>query len=160
MKAKKHITIDDYAPPGYANVWSGIRTYCLLLGGGILLSLWTPISILGRRRGLYALDELTGIIYLTSAKMPYFKDMVLFPFLFIAAAIYALSMILVYHSSFRRESRSIDLMRRLPTRGEMFRRVAVLPLLGFLISALLFLLLHGLYYLFYLGITPAGHLPY
>ncbi len=159
MKALRRFDIDNYAPPGLLNVWSGVRIYVTLLIIAVITSLWTPAQICGEYWSLFAIDAATGEKYLIDRMMPRFEEMIGTTLFFWLAALYALWMMVPYAMTFRQESQSIYLMKRLPTRGEMFRRVAILPLLGLLISAVTCAGLYGLYYLMYLGLTPDGHLP-
>ena len=64
------------------------------------------------------------------------------------------------YGSFRRGSRSIYLMRRLPDKWELHRRCWGRPLIFFLQSLALMACLTAFYFLIYLVFTPKGCLPF
>lgn len=59
-----------------------------------------------------------------------------------------------HYSYYRRGSKSIYLMRRLPNRWEQHRRCLTLPLAAIVLCALLALVLLCLYFLIYMLVTP------
>lgn len=64
------------------------------------------------------------------------------------------------YGSFRRGSRSIYLMRRLPDKWELHRRCWGRPLIFFVQSLALMACLTAFYFLIYLVFTPKGCLPF
>ena len=77
-------------------------------------------------------------------------------------AIIALTMLglIAYHYAFHYQgSKSIYLMKRLPSRRELWRRCLSIPLTTMLLCLLLSILLLLIYYAFYMLITPAQCLP-
>lgn len=78
---------------------------------------------------------------------------------FLVIAVCLLGLIAFHYHSYRHESMSIYLMRRLPDRKLLRRQCLTLPLLGLALSALFALILLGIYYAVYLLRTPAVCLP-
>ena len=89
------------------------------------------------------------------AVMPDFKDLLGWTLGgFLIAAIVCLMFIGVRYHYLHKESKSIYLIRRLPSRGELFRRCAAVPLYMAAICLIWAFCLLVLYYLTYMTATP------
>ena len=67
-----------------------------------------------------------------------------------------LVLLAAYHYAYHRQgSKSIYLMRRLPSKLELHRRCLTLPIAGILIALLTAFLLLLIYYAVYMNVTPA-----
>ena len=159
-----------YVPPGVLPWSLTVLILFTLLGaltaGGVVFHL----SLRLRLWALYGLYDVSpawlghvpadGWTVVEGAVMAPFSQVVspaLFPFW---GAIAVMLGVVVYHYAyFTRESRSIYLMARLPSRWERHRRAWTLPILGMLLCLLAALLFTLLCYAVYLDKTPAQCLP-
>lgn len=140
-------------PPGF-NVDQEVTLFLWGYGASVVFSLrflW---------RFIYAISRLYGYennVYgmLSDARMPSFASLmenifVLFPVLALAIALWT-----VYHYAYHWQgSRSIYLMRRLPSRWELHRRCLTMPALGLAICAVTVVILFFLFYALYMLATP------
>ncbi len=157
---KRMRRIESLVPPGYDEARE-VRLFWVALAVAVLLSLLTLTEIRYAYNALFELVDNDVRVLREGARMKPFGEVIAWtPVLFLSIMVMALSHIAVHRAALTRESRALDLLRRLPTRGEVFRRVAALPLLGAGVTLAVALLVYGLYFLYYLWITPAGCLPY
>ncbi len=151
-----------YAPVGGEELYRLWRR--LTLGGWVLaflysLSFWTRYA--DAYSGLFGPQ---GVLW-PGAKMPAFSELMtgqalqwsMLGYCVLAAVLLAL--IPVNYASFYRGSRSIYLMRRLPTPWELHKRCLTLPLASALFTLAQMGLVTLLYYVLYLQITPEACLP-
>lgn len=79
--------------------------------------------------------------------------------LFLPALAALLALVLTHYLSYRRGSKSIYLMKRLPDKNLIHRQCWAMPLLGAALLAVTAALLMGVFYLIYWYATPAVCLP-
>lgn len=119
-----------------------------------LLSLIFPGRFMDRYYDLYEITKTTRILR-PGAQMESFASLmsgVLLGFLIMALTMIPLA---VYHYRYHFQgSKSIYLMRRLPSKYDLVRRCLTVPVLGVLLAAVSAFLLICLYYLMYISITP------
>ncbi len=135
--------------------WQGERS--LLTAGMVvsaLISLTFCARFMDRYHSLYEMTE-TGRVLIPGAQMESFASLmsgVLLGFLIMALAMIPLA---AYHYGYHFQgSKSIYLMRRLPSKHELARRCLTVPVLGVLLAAAAAFLLVCIYYLMYIVITP------
>jgi len=140
-------------PPGF-NAEQEVQLFLWGYGASVVFSLrflW---------RFLYAISQLYGYennVYgmLSDARMPGFAALmedifVLFPILALAIVLW-----IAYHYAYHWQgSRSIYLMRRLPSRWELHRRCLTMPALGLAICVVTMVILFFLFYALYMLATP------
>lgn len=146
-------------PPGYEEYEKERNAAGLLLGIGVLLSfqffgnLYHAVNALyeyvGRRRVLKAGAVAASFGRLVTGHWGLYVPWVLF----LAA------MVLYHYFYYRRETKSIYLMRRLPKRGVLLKSCVEGPLLGLLTGAAALAVLYLLYYGLYLLVIPGECLP-
>lgn len=146
------------APPGME--LSGMRRTMIT---GLTLSVIGSFGFLFRYMDAYAdlFDRINGVKVLHSgAMMPAFAEL-LGGFLngFLIMAVVMLGFIFYHYNYHHQESKSIYLMRRLPSRWERHRRCLVLPIMAALFCVLCMVVILGLYYLIYRFCTPTACLP-
>jgi hypothetical protein len=73
---------------------------------------------------------------------------------FWGVALLCIAGIFVNRGALCRDSMSVYLLKRLPTKGEYLRRTAALPLIGLLLTLAVAVILVFLYYFMYLKIVP------
>ncbi len=154
--------LEALVPPG--SDWRiEVRVYLIALGACALMSFLTTVgSVYQAYRGLFDFSTayLSERYRLSDRMMPRFTELCWTLPLFVGIMAGLCTVSAVGHwRSFSMESHTLYLMRRLPTRGELFRRVALLPILGMVLALGVLAVLYSGYYLFYIQITPAGHLP-
>lgn len=96
-------------------------------------------------------------IYLLSAEASNLAITVFFPFTLVVVG--AILLAVWNYLGFRRETKSVYLMKRLPDRWELSRRCLALPLLTLLACGVLVPLLTGLFYGLYLYLPPPEAIP-
>lgn len=140
--------------------WQGeLSALAAGLSVSTLVSLAFPIRFAEAYYGLYetANKEIAGVarILRPGAQMESFASLMngaLLGFLVVTLAMIPLA---AYHYRYHFQgSKSIYLMRRLPSKGELARRCLTVPVMGVLLAAAMALLLICLYYLMYVSITP------
>ncbi len=136
----------------------------LFIGGNIIssfLSLGFLYRYFDERAALfvYGPDGVEGIM--EGAVMPPFTEVLekaLWGFYITAVCVLLLA---IYHAAFFRiGSKSVYLMKRLPQRWELARRIFVLPLAGAAATLLIGAVFCGIYFVLYLLVTPEVCLPY
>lgn len=148
---------DRYILPGYDPENSEKNNFIGLLAFSVFISL---VFFVGRysnaRDRLYYKDYETGEKFLwDGAVMTDFADVLGWSLAgFLLTAIVCLSYIGVRYTYLNKESKSIYLMRRLPQRGELFRRCAAVPLLRAAICLVFAFVLLLLYFAIYMIATP------
>ncbi|MGI5884338.1 MAG: hypothetical protein ACOX83_05140 [Candidatus Spyradocola sp.] len=94
------------------------------------------------------------------AKIDPFPELLDSALLGFAAVAIAMVLLALWHLLYHYQgSRSIDLMRRLPRKGELPLRCLALPLAGAIGAGALAALLYGIYFAVYRLCTPAAALP-
>ena len=148
----------SYAPPG-----TNIPRELGLFGGALALAVLHSLGFLTRYWRAYdALFEFHGSkrVLMEGALMEDFDfllDRALWGFPLIALILLAL--VVWNYLSYRQDSMSIYLMRRLPDRGLLHRQCLTLPLLGIVLCVVTALVLLCIYHLIYLNCTPVQCLP-
>lgn len=146
---------EDSVPLGIS--WKKERS--ALIAGlitSILISLVFPIRFINCYHALFFTAGSTKTI-LPGAQMPDFK--VLMDYTLTGFLILALSMIplALYHYRYHTQnSKSIYLMKRLPSKYELAKRCLTMPCVGLAASAITACLLICLFYLLYVTLTPAA----
>ncbi len=159
MAKSNRLNFERYTPPGI-DCTAEVRVYLILLCVAVLLSLGTPYDIQHTAGNLYIEEPGQPPYIPEGCMMPGFESFLnAIPLYFGVLLILCLWAMWMHYSSFSQGSRALYLMRRLPTRGELFRRVAVLPLWGMAIAIGTAVLLLTAYYIFYRVVTPAPCLP-
>ena len=159
IKAIKDFII-RFSPPG-SECKSEIRFYVI---GNIIsftVSLMFFVSYVSERSKLYDYDRyLKKYILNESATMTDF-NVILSGYLwgFILVAIVMLSFIVFRYSYYRQGSKSIYLMKRLPSRTEIHKRAVPLPVLASISCLVYAFVLRLTYYVLYLILTPNKCLP-
>ena len=146
-----------WAPPGLE-----VQTERAVFAWGMALSALFRLSCPARCwdavNELYQIED--GVrTWIPGSVMPDFVDLLgaaLMGFLLLALCMAAL--IPIHYSYHYRGSRSIYLMRRLPSRWELHRRCWTLPVLAVLCCAAAAFVLLLLYFAVYLNVTPEGSL--
>lgn len=142
-----------YVPPG-VRLQSELR----LFAGGMIASCLYSIGFLLRYCSAYSALQLHVLPSLRTAAETIMPDF----YLLLGSALYGffimalcMSSFIVYHyASHFQGSKSIYLMRRLPSRAELHRRCWTLPLLFILLFLLSAALLLVVYYGIYMAFTP------
>jgi len=150
----KRFQLDRYAPPGI-NL-HGEKTFFI---AGMLLSTLYSVTFLSRF-GRYKDDLYHRVrgenVLIPGAVMQDFDfllDKALWGFFLLC---FCLVLLAAYHYAYHRQgSKSIYLMRRLPSKLELHRRCLTLPIAGILIALLTAFLLLLIYYAVYMNVTPA-----
>jgi hypothetical protein len=160
----KKINWSRYTPPGRENSQFLICAW-LWLAGAVLWSLRFPVNYIGARSQLYARSG--GMVsYQTKVLIP---GRVIDPFFAIAEDsfnlfpvfwLFLLLEAVACYASFRQNTMSIYLMRRLPDRWELHRRCWGKPLILSLLGLGIMVGVLGFYFLIYVLFTPAGCLPF
>lgn len=150
--------LENYFPPGYEYEQER-NSALLLLGIGAGLSL----SFLGNLyRAVVALYEYEKHQYVLreNAVAASFGHLVTGHWgLYVPFVLFLTAMMIYHYFYYRRETKSIYLMRRLPQRGVLFKSCVKGPLLGLGIGAMALAGLYLLYYGIYLLVIPAECLP-
>lgn len=141
-------------PPG-ADWRQETRRCLIVLGTALAWSLTFFLRYISAYGALYRVVNYRRVL-IPGAKMQPFSE-VLGPSLwgFALAALAGVGLAALHYSSFYRGSRSVYLMRRLPDPLEWHRRCLALPCACIIACAALAAALWGLFYLFYLNVTPA-----
>jgi len=71
-------------------------------------------------------------------------------------SIIVLCMVIRYYLYYRKDSKSIYLMKRLPNRFELHKRAWALPLLGMLVTLLAAFVVLVIYFVIYMTVIPKG----
>ncbi len=151
----KRLDLSPWAPPGL-NLKPELRLFTIGLEGGVLYACGFLYRCGEARLDLYT--RLNGTITSTlipGAVMPDFSY--LLGHYWAGLGVLALCMLglMAYHYLYHRQgSKSIYLMRRLPSRWELHRRCLTLPLLAMALCLLTAFLLLLLFYGIYLFLTP------
>ena len=156
-KLIKKIRPERFGLPGYDPENREKNNFIGWLAFSVFISL---VFFVGRysnaRDRLYYKDYETGEKFLwDGAIMTDFADVLGWSLagLFLTAAI-CLSYIIIRYNYLNKESKSIYLMRRLPKRGELWRRCAAAPLLRAAICLVFAFVLLLLYFAIYMIATP------
>ncbi len=144
-KKARRLDPDSLVPPG-TDSDSERRLFRVALITACVVSLTCPYQIVDvYRSALRAMADSEEYLY-----RPAFFNLIMPSVgLFSAVICMAVGFGFVHYRAFFRESRSIYLMRRLPTQGELFRRVALLPLCMILLTLVVLTALYGGYYALY-----------
>ena len=147
----------DYSrlfPPG-ADWRREVRRTLQALGAAIAWSLTFFLRYISAHGALYRVVNSRRVLIPGAVMQPFSE--VLGPSLwgFALAAIAGAGLAALHYASFYRGSRSVYLMRRLPDPLEWHRRCLALPCACIIACAALAAALWGLFYLFYLNVTPA-----
>ena len=153
MKRKRDLS--DFAPPG-ARLSRMLVLYFAVLGIAMLVSALSLVRMEEAYSNVLDYDHQSQSWHVDpNAEMEDFAPLVMPCFSgFLGVSLLCVAGIFVNRTAFYRGSKSIYLMKRLPTGGELFRRTAVLPLLGLLLTLAVFSALVCLYYFIYLRVTP------
>ncbi len=149
--------LSSLVPPG-TDVTVELRAYCITLGACLLLSLQTLGSIFDTAREMQRYSTSDPALPVPTDVMPPFSAFCgMLPFiLFVMTALCVIGMA-AHRLALTRESNALYLMRRLPTRGELFRRVYLLPLWGIGMAVAVFGVFYCIYFLFYIKMPNVGY---
>ena len=146
------------APPG-ADIYSQVNWY---FGGLIFIGVWSLGFLFRFSTAYHNLYYTSGSIrYLRSqAIMPEFTDLLggSLRAVFVIVLVLLVCIVMNY-ASFRQGSKSIYLMKRLPSRWELHRRCILLPALGIVGSLVMGFTLLMIYFAIYMLVTPDRCLP-
>lgn len=153
MKRKRDFS--DFIPPG-AKLSRYFMWYFVVLGIAVCISFLSQRSVAAAYFHILTYDyAIEGWVVNPQAVMEDFAPLVMPYFIgFGAVVLLCAAGVFVNGAAFRRDSKSIYLMKRLPTRGECFRRTAVLPLIGLLLTLAVAVGLVFLYYFLYVKTVP------
>lgn len=158
MKPRKSDFLSRISPPGLS-----LKTHGRLFVIGHLVCLLFATSFIGNYymaySALYTFKAGKRILIENAVIRPFGELIGNGPFLYLLLAALLLLLSIYHYVCFYRGSRSIYLMKRLPERGEILKRVFVLPLLLALFTLLTAVFLYGICLVAYLVITPDACLP-
>lgn len=151
---RKH-DLSDLVPPG-AKPSRYLIWYFAFLGLAVFITLFAWRNVGNAYFHILSYDEAAKSWYVNpEAVMEDFAPLVMPYFTgFGAVVLLCAAGVFVNEAALRRDSKSIYFMKRLPTRGERFRRTTVLPLWGLLLTLAVAVGLVFLYYLLYMKTVP------
>lgn len=152
-KQKQRCSCKDWVPLGIR--WQSERSIlasCLAVS--TLISLSFPTRFSQQYESLFIITD-TSRILRQGAQMEDFAVLMRGALLGFLATALLMVFLAAYHYRWHFQgSKSIYLMRRLPSKYELARRCLAVPVLGVLLAALSAFLLVCLYYAIYISITP------
>ena len=153
MKRKRDLS--DLTPPG-AKVSRYLIWYFVCLGLAVFITFFAWRNVSNAYFDILGYDMATDTWFLnTQAVMEDFAPLVMPCFMgFWGVAILCVVGIFVNRGALRRDSMSVYLLKRLPTKGEYLRRTAALPLIGLLLTLAVAVILVFLYYFIYMKTVP------
>ncbi|MDO4482039.1 MAG: hypothetical protein Q4C14_04845 [Bacillota bacterium] len=151
--------LSRYAPPGI-NIKSEINFFTGLLS---CVSVFSFAYFLNRylscRSSLFVQSLNTKTVF-PGAQIENFRYVLgTSLYVFAAAAVCMLFLIIIHYSYHYKDSRSIYLMKRLPNPGELHRRCLTLPILAALICLAAGFIALVIYYAIYMNFTPGQCIP-
>lgn len=145
--------LSRHAPLG-VNVSSEWHGYVAGLVVAVCYSMIFLIRYFNARANLYEWT-LKGEQLIEGAIMPDFAELMDGMLLVFAAIALTMAGLAVYHYIYHyQDTKSIYVMRRLPSRWELHRRCLTLPVVGLLLCGAAVMLLILLYFWIYMGCTP------
>lgn len=148
------INRDNFTPPGYDPEQSEKALYIVLMVISVLMSFSFFYRLDDALFHLYIIEGSKRIL-IEGAVMTDFIGLLEWSFYgFPVTACIAPFFIGYRYAYFFKESKSIYLIKRLPAKGEIFRRCAVVPLAAAVIALVTALILFLLYFAIYMLATP------
>ena len=142
-----------YVPLG-ANLDTELKWIAYGLVAAFIYSLSYFITYSGHYRALFRWDGMTKVLQ-EGAVMPDFIDILGVSLIgFVVLAVCMIAMLVYHYASHFQGSKSIYLMRRLPSRWELWRRCLTLPVLVAVLSLVVALILLLIYFGHYMARTP------
>ena len=148
----------DYFPPGYEYEMER-NSAMLLLGIGAVLSLSFFVNLYHAVEVLYEYVDHRQILRKNAVATSYAELVGVQWRFYIPFVLFLAAMVIYHYFYYRRETKSIYLMRRLPQRGVLFKSCVKGPLLGLGIGTVALAALYLLYYGIYLLAVPWECLP-
>ena len=157
----RRLDLSRLLPPGY----EGEKEWNTALWGVAVAAFLALVGFLAR-----AGDARSDLFYIPyeGAERILYADAVMADFSWVVGGsllwlrveqLYALLLTIPHYRYFYKGSKSIYLMRRLPSRWELHKRCLALPLLAVILASAVALLLKCLFFVLYLLFTPGGCLP-
>ncbi len=152
---KRRRNLSELVPPG-AKLSRYLIWYFVILGLAMFITLFAWRNVGNAYFHILSYDEAAKSWYVNpEAVMEDFAPLVMPYFTgFWGVALLCVAGIFVNRGAFRRDSMSVYLLKRLPTKGEYLRRTAVLPLIGLLLTLAVGVILVFLYYFIYMKTVP------
>ena len=158
MMSEKIKRLEKYAPLGIG-VGSQVAWYIVGAVAATLHSMWFLVEYLQARNELYV-GTASGLQLIEGAVIKDFVSLAQPVFLsfYIVAIVTFLTAIFFYFYHYD-GSNMMYLMKRLPDKRELYRRVLTLPIAGVVVLMLWMIILKALYYAIYIMCTPIQCLP-
>lgn len=158
-KAKVKTKLEKILPPGI-NLKKGLIFYTCGVVCAFFYSLIFVVGYSIYRESLYTTFNGEKILANDGLMMPPFDELISGSMNgFIALALIMIVIIFENYAYHRRNSKSVYLMRRLPSRWERHIRCISLPLIGAAIALVMAVILYFVYFGIYMWCTPPQCLP-
>ncbi len=152
--------IKNWYPPGYEEAWKEVLLFFVILGCGIFVSFDFLSRLDGQVEGLYYYNTAKGRILRPDGVAESFVGLAWKSLWgFGLCALFLVTAVIDHWLYYRRTTKSIYVMKRLPDRGVLARSCLWGPCMGAVLLVLLVLMIYSLYYLCYRLRIPEECMP-